>query len=155
MPKSATQTPGAVLQSFLDDYQLNPTILAKDISMSQSAIRQVVIGKTRISVPVALRLAKYFGNTPEYWIDVQNKYDLAEAARDSGLAAALKRIPRAKKAAPKKAGKAAAPAKKPLPKKAPAKKAAPKKAAPKKAAPKKAVRRSPASKETASPKTDL
>ncbi|MDR1277963.1 MAG: HigA family addiction module antidote protein [Treponema sp.] len=150
MPKSATQTPGAVLQSFLDDYQLNPTILAKDISMSQSAIRQVVIGKTRISVPVALRLAKYFGNTPEYWIDVQNKYDLSEAAKDSGLAAALKRIPRAKKAAPQKAGKAAVPAKKPLPKKA-----APKKAAPKKAAPKKVVRKSPASKAPASPKTEL
>jgi addiction module HigA family antidote len=144
MVKSAIRTPGAVLQSFLDDYQLNPTVLAKDISMSQSAIRQVVIGKTRISIPVALRLAKYFGNTPEYWIDVQNKYDLFEAAKDSKLTAVLKSIVKVKKPAPGKAGKAAAPVKKPLPKKA----------APKKAAPKKTVRSRPAAKKTVSPKAE-
>jgi addiction module HigA family antidote len=122
MPKPVTQTPGAVLQSFLDEYQLNPGKLAEAVKLSQSAIRQVVIGKTRISVPVALRLAKYFGNTPEYWIDLQNKYDLSEAAKDSELTAVLKGIAKAKKPAPQKAAKAAAPAKK----------AAPKKAAPKK-----------------------
>jgi addiction module HigA family antidote len=134
MPKPAIQSPGAVLQSFLDDYQLNPGKLAEAVSLSQSAIRQVVIGKTRISIPVALRLAKYFGNTPEYWIDIQNKYDLSEAARDSELTAVLKGISKAKKPSPQKAAKPAATVKK-----AASKKAAPKKAAPKKAAPKKAA----------------
>jgi addiction module HigA family antidote len=134
MPKPAIQSPGTVLQSFLDDYQLNPGKLGEAVKLSQSAVRQVVIGKTRISVPVALRLAKYFGNTPEYWIDLQNKFDLAEAAKDSELSAILKGISKAKKPAPKKADKAAAPAKK-----APARKASSSKTASKKAAPKKAV----------------
>jgi addiction module HigA family antidote len=134
MPKPAIQSPGVVLQSFLDEYQLNPGKLAQAVNLSQSAVRQVVIGKTRISVPVALRFAKYFGNTPEYWIDLQNKYDLAEASKDNELSAILKGISKAKKPAPKKADKPAASAKK-----APAKKALPKKTVAKKAAPKKAV----------------
>jgi addiction module HigA family antidote len=136
MPKPAIQSPGTVLQSYLDEYQLNPGKLGEAVKLSQSAVRQVVIGKTRISVPVALRLAKYFGNTPEYWIDLQNKFDLAEAAKDSELTAILKGILKAKKPAPKKA---VAPAKKAPAKKASSPKAASKKAAPRKAAPKKAV----------------
>jgi addiction module HigA family antidote len=139
MPKPAIQSPGVVLQSFLDEYQLNPGKLAQAVNLSQSAVRQVVIGKTRISVPVALRFAKYFGNTPEYWIDLQNKYDLSEASKDNELSAILKGISKAKKPAPKKvvpkkADKPAASAKK-----APAKKALPKKTVARKAAPKKAV----------------
>jgi addiction module HigA family antidote len=81
MAKSKAQTPGAVLQSFMDDYQLNTGKLAEAVKLSLSAIRQVVIGKSKISVSVALRLAKYFGNTPQYWIDLQNQYDLSEAAK--------------------------------------------------------------------------
>jgi addiction module HigA family antidote len=124
MPKPVAKTPGAVLQSYLDEYQLVPGKLAEAVKLSQSAVRQVVIGKTRISVPVALRLAKYFGTTPEYWIDIQNQYDLSEAAKDNELTAVLKGISKAKKPAPKKA---AAPAKKAAARKAPARKAAPKK----------------------------
>jgi addiction module HigA family antidote len=138
MPKPANQAPGLVLQSLLDEYQLNPGKLGDAIKLSQSAVRQVVIGKTRISVPVALRLAKYFGNTAEYWIDLQNKYDLAEAAKDSELSAILKGITKGKKPAPKKAEKPAAQAKKAAPKKAAAAKA-PKKPAAKKPAAKKPV----------------
>jgi addiction module HigA family antidote len=140
MPKPVIQSPGSVLQSLLDEYQLNPGKLGKAVSLSQSAIRQVVIGKTRVSVPMALRLAKYFGNTPEYWIDLQNKYDLAEAAKDNELTAVLKGIVKGKKPVPQKAEKAAAPAKKAVAKKAVSKKGAAKKAA---------------SKRTVSPKTEI
>ncbi|MFP3089499.1 HigA family addiction module antitoxin [Treponema sp. TIM-1] len=143
MPKPAIQAPGSVLQSLLDEYQLNPGKLGEAINLSQSAVRQVVIGKTRISVPVALRLAKYFGNTAEYWIDLQNKYDLAEAAKDSDLNAILKGISKGKKPAPKKAEKPAAQAKKALPKKAPSSKPA------KKPAAKKVAPQSPISSDTA------
>jgi addiction module HigA family antidote len=81
----------------MDDYQLNPVRLAKAISMSPSAIRQIVIGKTGITVPVALRLAKHFGTTPDYWINVQRSKDLAEAGKDDRLSAVIKSIPTAKK----------------------------------------------------------
>jgi addiction module HigA family antidote len=81
----------------MDEYQLIPAKLAEAIKLSQSAVRQVAIGKTRVSVPVALRFAKYFGLTPEYWLDLQNEYDLSEAARDSELTTILKGISKAKK----------------------------------------------------------
>ncbi|MDR1353903.1 MAG: HigA family addiction module antidote protein [Treponema sp.] len=143
MPKA--QSPGAVLKSLLDKYELNPTALARDIKLSQSAVRQITIEKAKISVSIALRLAKYFGTTAQYWLDIQSAYDLAEAERDPKLSDVIKTISKVKAPAPaakkpavpaKKGAKPAAPAKKgakPAAKKAPAKPKAPK--APKAAKP--------------------
>jgi addiction module HigA family antidote len=109
MPKVAVQNPVSVLKSLMDEYQLNPNKIATDIGLSQSAVRLVVIGRARISIPVALRFAKYFGTTPEYWIALQNKADLNEAAKDVKLKGILKGIAKVKKSAPpKKAAKTAA-----------------------------------------------
>jgi addiction module HigA family antidote len=132
MPKKLPQTPGAVLKSLMDGYQLTPAKLGAAIKLSQSAVYQVVIGKTKISVPMAIRLAKYFGKTPGYWLDLQNTYDLAEAANDTKLSAIVKGIPKAQKPAPVKAVKAKAPAKKAA--KKPARKAVPAKKAAKRSA---------------------
>jgi addiction module HigA family antidote len=123
MPKPSIPTPGSTLQTFIDEYQITPTTLAKEIGMSQSGIRQITIGQTRITVPVALRLAKYFGTTPDYWINLQTIQDLADAAKDQKLSAVLKAIPKVKKPAgapaadkpPRKAKPAAAKAKPPAP----------------------------------------
>jgi addiction module HigA family antidote len=111
MAKLADQTPGAILNALMAEYQLNPTKLAGEIKLSPSGVRQITTGKTRITAYVALRLSKFFGNTPEYWLDIQNKADLAEAAKDAKLASALKSISKAKKPAPVKAAPAKAPAK--------------------------------------------
>ncbi|MDR2607828.1 MAG: HigA family addiction module antidote protein [Treponema sp.] len=121
MAKQSIQIPSVVLKSCIDQYGLSPAKVATDISLSQSSIRQLINNKMKISIPIALRLSKYFGKTPEYWIDLQNKYDVAEAAKDSKLSAVLKAISPAKKAE-KPAKKAAAPKKAD---KAPAKKAKP------------------------------
>ncbi|MDR2631173.1 MAG: HigA family addiction module antidote protein [Spirochaetaceae bacterium] len=114
MKKQAVLVPGLVLkESFLDVYQLTPAKLAEDVQLSQSAIRQILTNKTKISLNAALRLAKYFGNKVQYWIDLQNTYDLAEAEKDEKLSAILKSIPKAQKPAPKAAAaKKAANAKK-------------------------------------------
>jgi addiction module HigA family antidote len=97
------QHPGAVFKKFLDDYQLTAAKVADDIKLSQSSIRLLIGGKLKISVPIALRLAKYFGNKPEFWIDIQNKYELAECSRnDPKISDILKNIPKAKKPAPSK-----------------------------------------------------
>jgi addiction module HigA family antidote len=105
----AVETPGAILNALMEEYQLNPTKLAGEIKLSPSGVRQITTGKTRITAHVALRLSRFFGNTPEYWLDIQNKADLAEAAKDADLAGALKSISKAKKPAPvkKPAAKAA------------------------------------------------
>jgi addiction module HigA family antidote len=102
MPKEKPQTPGTALQALMADYQVSPNMLAKAISLSPSGVRQIASGQTRITVPVALRLAKYFGTTPDYWINLQTVKDLSDAAKDPDITAMLKNIPQAKKPAPVK-----------------------------------------------------
>jgi addiction module HigA family antidote len=96
MPKS-TQTTISILKTLLDEYQLTPYSLAKAISLSYSAARQITIGKSKISVSTALRLAKLFGQTPDYWLDLQRAMDLNEAANDTELQSVLQGISKAKK----------------------------------------------------------
>jgi addiction module HigA family antidote len=110
MPK-LTQTPGSVLKSLLDEYQLSPAKLAQAIGLSNSAIYQITIGKTRVTASVAVRFAKYFGLTPLYWLELQNVTDLAEAAKDTELSSIVKAISKTKKP-PKSAVSSQAPAKK-------------------------------------------
>jgi addiction module HigA family antidote len=105
MAKEKIQTPGAALKVLMTDYQVSPNMLAKAISLSPSGVRQIASGQTRITVPVALRLAKYFGPTPDYWINLQTLKDLADAAKDPELTAILKAISKVKKPAAKPAPK--------------------------------------------------
>jgi addiction module HigA family antidote len=142
-------SPGFILKKLMDEYQTNPNRLSKEIGLTQTAVRLITIDKAKISVPVALRFAKYFGTTPEYWISLQNKYDLAEASKDKSLDKILKGIKKAeavKKAAPEKK---AAPAKKTAAKAAASKKPAAKAAASKPAAAK--PKASPAPKKSSRP----
>jgi addiction module HigA family antidote len=103
------QSPGAVFKSYLDQYSLTAAKVAGDIKLSQSSIRLLIGGKLKISVPIALRLSRYFGTKPEYWINLQTTYELAETVKNPKLAAIFKAIPRAKKQETRKP-KAKAPA---------------------------------------------
>ena len=100
MAKDTVKDPGTVLKSFLDDYQLNPSKLGKEVDLSQSTIRQITLNKMKISIPIALKFAKFFGNTANFWIDLQTKYSLAEAAGDAELNEVLKKINKAVKPSP-------------------------------------------------------
>ena len=104
MPK-ATQTPASVLNALMEEYQLNPFSLSKQIGLSPSAVRQIVIGKTGISIPTALRLAKLFGQCPSFWLDMQLQADMQEAANDKKLQSELKGITKIKKPAAPAKGK--------------------------------------------------
>jgi addiction module HigA family antidote len=110
MPKSI-QHPGLLVKNLLDDYNLSPATAAKDLSLSYSSLRLLLNGKLRVSAPVALRLSRYFGKPIQFWIDLQNKFELAEASGDAKLSAILKKIPKAKKAPAPKAPKTPAKAK--------------------------------------------
>ena len=96
MPKT-NQTPSSVLLTLMEEYQLNPFSLSKEIKLSPSAVRQIVTGKSKLSVPTALRLAKFFGQTPAFWLDLQRETDLNEAAKDKDLASVLAAIAKVKK----------------------------------------------------------
>ena len=107
MPKTV-KTPGSVLLSHMEQYQLNPFSLSKAISLSNSSILQILNGKGKITVPTALRLSKFFGNPPAFWLDLQREADIKEATEDKDLSAILKGISKVKvqKAPPKSAVKA-------------------------------------------------
>ena len=125
MAKVTAKDPGTVLKLFLDEYQLNPSKLGKEVDLSQSTIRQITLNKMKISIPIALRFAKFFGNTVKFWIDLQTNYSLIEAEGDKELSEIIKKISKAVKPAP--ASKAAKPASSKARSKAGAKKGAVKK----------------------------
>ena len=107
MPKSKSlQAPGPFLAKMLEKYNLTPFRLSKDIRLSQSAVRLLVLGENRITVPVALRLAKYFKTDPKLWLTIQMDWEIAEAENDKDIAKIVKSISTVKKAAPKKKAKA-------------------------------------------------
>ena len=109
MPKT-TLTPAVALKSIMDEYQLTAYALSKAIKLSNSAMLQILSGKTKITVSTALRLSKVFGQTTAYWLDLQRQADLSEAAKDKKLSTILNGITKAKK--PTAKPKAKAPAKK-------------------------------------------
>ena len=108
MPKT-TQSPGSLLLELLDKYGLNCNRLSKEIKCSQTALRLISLDKSRVTTSIALRLAKFFGTSPEYWLEAQMKFDISAAAGNKTLNKALKSISKVgKPAAEKKAPKARA-----------------------------------------------
>jgi len=74
--------PGAVLrEDFLKPMGLTQYALAKAIQVPQIRISEIVNAKRAVSPDTALRLARYFGTSPEFWLGMQTTYDL-ELARD-------------------------------------------------------------------------
>ena len=55
--------------------------LARVIKVPRSRINDIVLGRRGITADTALRLARYFGTTPEFWINLQARYDLEVADR--------------------------------------------------------------------------
>jgi len=53
--------------------------LAKAVKVPRSRVNDIVLGRRALTVETALRLARYFGTTPEFWIDLQARYDLEVA----------------------------------------------------------------------------
>ena len=84
--KKNNQTPGAAIKAMLDKHGLNCNRLAKAINMSNAMVRLLVLDKSPISIAAAFRLAKFFKNEPEYWLNVQMQYDIAKVAQDKALA---------------------------------------------------------------------
>jgi len=86
------QTPGTVLKALLEKHDLNCNRLAKAINMSNAMVRLMVLDKSPISLSAAFRFARFFKTKPEYWLDLQLKYDLDKAAKDKSLARELSGI---------------------------------------------------------------
>ncbi|MGH6905376.1 MAG: HigA family addiction module antitoxin [Geminicoccaceae bacterium] len=73
----APVTPGEVLsEEFLKEYGLSQNQLARAIGISPNRIAEIVGNRRRITADTALRLGLYFGNSPEFWLNLQTHYDL-------------------------------------------------------------------------------
>ena len=80
--------PGEVLiEEFLVEFGISQNRLGREIGMSPRAISEIVHGKRSITANSALRLSKFFGTSPEFWLNLQTSYDLEEGAKALDLRA--------------------------------------------------------------------
>src|SRR5882762_3306554 len=78
----APVTPGEMLKDeFLAEDGLSQNQLAKAVGISPNRIAEIVNNRRRITADTALRLSLYFGNSPEFWMNLQTHYDLKVARR--------------------------------------------------------------------------
>jgi addiction module HigA family antidote len=75
--------PGEILiEEFLKPMRISQYRLAKDISVPPRRINEIVHGKRAITADTALRLGRFFGMSPQFWLNLQTRYDL-EVTEDS------------------------------------------------------------------------
>ena len=71
--------PGEILQEeFLTPFGISAYRLSKEISIPQTRISEILKFNRRITADTALRLSMYFGNSPKFWLGLQDDYDLEE-----------------------------------------------------------------------------
>ena len=102
----ARVTPGEMLkEEFLAEYGLSQNQLAKAVGISPNRIAEIVHNQRRITADTALRLSLYFGNSPEFWLNLQSAHELskAEATHDYTGIKALHSPKEAKRASPERA----------------------------------------------------
>jgi antitoxin HigA-1 len=73
--------PGEILKETLDDLGISMNRLAQALHVPANRVSGIVAGQRAITGETALRLARYFDTTPDYWINMQAQYEL-ETARD-------------------------------------------------------------------------
>ncbi len=84
-----TNTAAAMLRDFLDDHGLSQARLAQDLRISPQLLNDI-LGSRRLLTPEhCLKLGRYFGNDPEYWMRLQNHYLLRKAQREKSTELAL------------------------------------------------------------------
>jgi addiction module HigA family antidote len=72
--------PGDVLKElYLEPLALSPIALSRQLHVPRTRIERLVKGQTGVTADTAMRLAKFFGTTAEYWMNLQRAWDLARA----------------------------------------------------------------------------
>ena len=71
--------PGVYLKELLNELELSQYRLAHDIGVQAMRISYVVNGKRPVNAELALRLGRYFGQEPRYWINLQSRFDMDSA----------------------------------------------------------------------------
>jgi addiction module HigA family antidote len=77
-----TPTIGGILnEEFLEPLDITPYRLAKDLHVATSSILDLIHGRRRLSVDMALRLSRYFGTSERFWLNLQNEIDIRNRRR--------------------------------------------------------------------------
>jgi addiction module HigA family antidote len=76
--------PGEILRDELEEIGISGTELSRQIKVPENRIPQIMAGKRSITADTALRLGKWFGTTPAFWLNLQKSYELRKAARELG-----------------------------------------------------------------------
>ncbi|MEM7715894.1 MAG: HigA family addiction module antitoxin [Cyanobacteria bacterium P01_A01_bin.68] len=76
--------PGEILQlEFLEQMNISAYRLSKDIGVTQTRISEILSGKRSVTADTALRLSRYFGNSAQFWLNLQAQYDLRQAMEEN------------------------------------------------------------------------
>jgi len=70
--------PGIFLQELLEEMSITPYRLAKDTFMPATRVGDILKERRAVTPDTAMRLAKYFGSSPSYWLNLQSSYDLSK-----------------------------------------------------------------------------
>ncbi|MGH6907918.1 MAG: HigA family addiction module antitoxin [Aestuariivirga sp.] len=79
-----TVHPGRLLRRELAARNLSTNRLAIDLAVPSGRITDILNGRRSITADTALRLARYFGNSAQFWLDLQSQYDIAVVDRERG-----------------------------------------------------------------------
>src|SRR5271156_248175 len=88
-------TPGQQLAEELEELRMSAAELARKLDVPTNRITGILNGQRAITGDTALRLAHYFGTSPEFWLNLQSLYDLRVAHRKAGKS--IKALPRLKR----------------------------------------------------------
>ena len=92
MPKPFAIHPGDILLTeFMQPLGLTSYRLAKELGVPSPRVNDVVLGKRSISADTALRLGLFFGLPAQFWLNLQNEYDLRRAAGSAALKGVVRR----------------------------------------------------------------
>jgi len=80
--------PGRFLKRELDARSLSANRLALSLGVPSGRITDILNGRRAITADTAVRLGRFFGNSPQFWLDLQSQYDIAVVERDRGDAIA-------------------------------------------------------------------
>lgn len=76
--------PGEVLAEELEELGVSPTELSRQIRVPANRISQIINGKRAVTGDTALRLAHWFGTSPQFWMNLQALYDVRLAEQEAG-----------------------------------------------------------------------
>lgn len=77
--------PGDTLkEEYLAPFGMSVNALAKELGIGAARLNEIIRGRRGVTADTALRLARYFGTTPEFWLNLQAFYDLRMAQRKAG-----------------------------------------------------------------------